>query len=68
MNSPTLMGLVPGFPGEPGGGPGEEPVFLYNKELKKLAKTPSPDGVFPAPFESNFLLGEATYIINTEYM
>ena len=67
MYLPILTGLVPTLPGEPGG-PGEEPLFLYNKELKKFARTPSPEGVFPVPLGSNFLLGEATCIFNTEYM
>lgn len=54
------MPTLPGPPGDPVMPPGDAPVFLYNNELKKFANTPSPDGVAPAPFGSNFLLGDGT--------
>lgn len=58
---PIFMGLVP-MP-LPTGDPGL-PVFLWRRELKKLAKTPSPDCVDPVPLGSSFLFGDATYIKN----
>lgn len=45
--------------GDPGP-PGEPVVFLCNKELKKFARTPSPDGEPVEPFGSNFLFAEDT--------
>lgn len=54
---PSLIGLAPTLPGDPGP---DGPVFLYKSELKKFASTPSPDGVIPVPLGSNFLFGDAT--------
>lgn len=61
-SSPIRTGLATILPGDPGdpGAPGDAPVFLDKRELKKLAKTPSPDGVVPAPLGSNFLFGDST--------
>lgn len=63
----SLNGLTPVLPGDPGAAPGTAPgttpgtlVFLWRRELKKLANTPSPAAVAPVPLGSNFLFGDET--------
>lgn len=54
---------VSGVPGLLTELPGVDPVFLYSKELKKFAKTPSPPGVLTTLEPSNYIKCNSVTIV-----